>query len=149
MHHRGSNPEISMSIRPPGADFPLLRPLADLRPPSPDLKPDVTIKPAYSSIKEECGALNLSARSGSAVKSEGGWSPPPSSGSPGSPGRSPPPSQGGYKAPRSPQGYRPPTYTSLEICVVCGDRASGKKKGFLYVRFPSYIQGDQYLVKSD
>ena len=27
---------------------------------------------------------------------------------------------------RSPQGYRPPSYNSVELCVVCGDRASGK-----------------------
>ena len=29
---------------------------------------------------------------------------------------------------RSPQGYRPPSYNSVELCVVCGDRASGQNR---------------------
>ena len=71
---------------------------------------------------EESGALNLTKGSAAAGK---GWSPP----SPPGPGT---PSSGQANhhiaTPKSPQGYRPASYNSSDLCVVCGDRASGKKK---------------------
>ena len=83
------------------------------------IKPEITIKPAsklfktedYQAVKIEppnvdpSGALNLSTDSPS----------PPYHASDTSPDTSQ----------VSPQGYRPPSYTSSELCVVCGDRASG------------------------
>ena len=82
-------------------------------------EPEQTIKPASKLFKPEdgqvvkieplhvdpSGALNLSTDSPS----------PPYHASDTSPDTSQ----------VSPQGYRPPSYTSSELCVVCGDRASG------------------------
>ena len=89
-------------------------------------RPEITIKPAFklmSHIKTEphnpplkidpSGALNLST-----------GSPSPEHTSPNS-ATSPDTSQRISPA-RSPQGYRPPSYNSVELCVVCGDRASGE-----------------------
>jgi hypothetical protein len=76
------------------------------------------------SADEESGALNLTKGSltitpvtetGGGLK---GWSPP-----------SPPAVGGGggnVASPKSPQGYRPASYNSSDLCVVCGDRASGQ-----------------------
>ena len=85
-------------------------------------RPEITIKPAFKLLREDhqpgplkvdpSGALNLST-----------GSPSPELGSPKS--SSPDTSQRISPA-RSPQGYRPPSYTSVELCVVCGDRASGE-----------------------
>jgi len=72
---------------------------------------------------EDSGALNLTKGSltitpvtetGGGLK---GWSPP-----------SPPAVGGGgnVASPKSPQGYRPASYNSSDLCVVCGDRASGQ-----------------------
>ncbi|XP_023327363.1 uncharacterized protein LOC111700623 [Eurytemora carolleeae] len=124
---RLQRPEISLSIRPPSSEFnQSLRPPPcsefSLRPPpsislsilnssslcDPKLEFNSEIKSSFK-LEDESGALNLSKGGGE------DWSPPPST-SPDTSRSSPP---------RSPQGYRPPTYTSLEICVVCGDRASG------------------------
>ena len=124
---RLQRPEISMSIRPPtSSDLALLnslprtqislsvRPTAalcagngDNKSSGLEMKPEVSIKPAFK-LEDESGVLNLS------KGSETGWSPPPAS-----------PDTMRPSPPRSPQGYRPPSYTSVEICVVCGDRASG------------------------
>jgi len=94
-------------------------------------KPEITIKPAFKlmrsppHIKTEAhtplkidpsGALNLST-----------GSPSPDHTSPHS-ANSPDTSQRISPA-RSPQGYRPPSYNSVELCVVCGDRASGRHYG--------------------
>ena len=91
-------------------------------------RPEITIKPAYKIMRspphikmeahtplniEPSGALNLSM-----------GSPSPEHTSPHS-ATSPDTSQRISPA-RSPQGYRPPSYNSVELCVVCGDRASGK-----------------------
>ncbi len=76
------------------------------------------------SAAEDSGALNLTKGSltitpvtetGGGLK---GWSPP-----------SPPAVGGGggnVVSPKSPQGYRPASYNSSDLCVVCGDRASGQ-----------------------
>lgn len=93
--------------------------------------PEITIKPAFKLLKTEehhmvkteplkvdpSGALNLSTGSPS----------PPSLSSPNS-ATSPDTSHVSPSA-KSPQGYRPPSYTSVELCVVCGDRASGRHYG--------------------
>ena len=134
--------EISLSIRPPTSEFNPLRPPPSsefsLRPPpsislsilntsslcDPKLEFSSELKPSFK-LEDESGALNLS-------KGRGGgedWSPPPSS--------SPDTSRG--SPPRSPQGYRPPTYTRLEICVVCGDRASGRDKLFIRLIFRPFL----------
>lgn len=87
------------------------------------IKPEITIKPPSKLFKTEdlslvkteplkvdpSGALNLSTESPS----------PPYNASDTSPDTSQ----------VSPQGYRPPSYTSSELCVVCGDRASGRHYG--------------------
>lgn len=84
-------------------------------------RPEITIKPAFKLLREDqqiplkvdpSGALNLSTGSPSPELSS-----PKSSTSPDTSQRISPS--------RSPQGYRPPSYTSVELCVVCGDRASG------------------------
>ncbi len=98
---------ISLSVRPTAA---LCAANGDNKSSGLELKPEVSIKPAFK-LEDESGVLNLS------KGSETGWSPPPAS--PDTMRPSPPRSH-------SPQGYRPPSYTSVEICVVCGDRASGK-----------------------
>ena len=94
-------------------------------------KPEITIKPAFKLMRspphggkdahttplkvDPSGALNLSTGSPSPELSS-----PTSATSPDTSTRiSPAPA-------RSPQGYRPPSYNSVELCVVCGDRASGK-----------------------
>ena len=108
-------PTSEMGIRPPTSEF-LLRHTGSFRADPLDIKPEVSIRPSFKMESrppfkiesDESGALNLS-------KGSEGWSPPPVS-----------PDTQRPSPPRSPQGYRPPTYTSMEICVVCGDRASGK-----------------------
>ena len=113
-----------MTIRPPASassEPPSLRPVPSeflLRPAAADETdslPELSIRPSGLKVEaeESGGALNLS-------KGSEGWSPPP-------PAVRSASSEGVLRPspPRSPQGYRPPTYTSLEICVVCGDRASG------------------------
>ena len=92
-------------------------------------KPEITIKPAFKLLSSKTesahitplkvdpsGALNLST-----------GSPSPELTSPNS-ATSPDTSTRISPAPpaRSPQGYRPPSYNSVELCVVCGDRASGE-----------------------
>jgi hypothetical protein len=88
-------------------------------------RPEITIKPAFKLLREDqhiplkvdpSGALNLSTGSPSPELSS-----PKSSTSPDTSQRISPS--------RSPQGYRPPSYTSVELCVVCGDRASGRHYG--------------------
>merc|ERR1719192_2236920 len=94
-------------------------------------KPEITIKPAFKLMRspphiktetqtplkiDPSGALNLST-----------GSPSPEHTSPNS-ATSPDTSQRISPA-RSPQGYRPPSYNSVELCVVCGDRASGRHYG--------------------
>jgi len=88
-------------------------------------RPEITIKPAFKLLREDqqlplkvdpSGALNLST-----------GSPSPELGSPKS-STSPDTSQR-ISPSRSPQGYRPASYTSVELCVVCGDRASGRHYG--------------------
>ena len=84
-------------------------------------RPEITIKPAFKLLREDqqtplkvdpSGALNLSTGSPSPELSSPKSSPSPDTSQRISPSR-------------SPQGYRPPSYTSVELCVVCGDRASG------------------------
>merc|ERR1719228_1568143 len=99
-------------------------------------KPEITIKPAFKLLSgakdgthahttplkvDPSGALNLSTGSPSPELTS------PNSGHATSPDTSTrispaPPA-------RSPQGYRPPSYNSVELCVVCGDRASGRHYG--------------------
>merc|ERR1719278_1955643 len=88
-------------------------------------RPEITIKPAFKLLREDqqtplkvdpSGALNLSTGSPSPELSS-----PKSSTSPDTSQRISPS--------RTPQGYRPPSYTSVELCVVCGDRASGRHYG--------------------
>ena len=94
-------------------------------------KPEITIKPAFKLLAqakqepglhmplkvEPNGALNLSTGSPSPELTS-----PTSATSPDTSTRmSPGPA-------RSPQGYRPPSYNSVELCVVCGDRASGQSR---------------------
>ena len=90
-------------------------------------RPEITIKPAFKlmrsppHIKSEpqytplkidpSGALNLST-----------GSPSPEHTSPNS--ATSPDTSHRISPARSPQGYRPPSYNSVELCVVCGDRAS-------------------------
>jgi len=97
-------------------------------------KPEITIKPAFKLLRspshgkldvltgqsplkvDPSGALNLST-----------GSPSPELTSPSSPDTT---QQTARISPaRSPQGYRPPSYNSVELCVVCGDRASGRHYG--------------------
>ena len=92
-------------------------------------KPEITIKPAFKLMRspthgkldsqsplkvDPSGALNLST-----------GSPSPELTSPNS-SSSPDTSSARISPARSPQGYRPPSYNSVELCVVCGDRASGQ-----------------------
>jgi len=95
-------------------------------------RPEITIKPAFKlmrsppHIKSEpqytplkidpSGALNLST-----------GSPSPEHTSPNS--ATSPDTSHRISPARSPQGYRPPSYNSVELCVVCGDRASGRHYG--------------------
>merc|ERR1719461_607472 len=73
---------------------------------------------AQSPLKvDPSGALNLST-----------GSPSPELTSPNS-SSSPDTSSARISPARSPQGYRPPSYNSVELCVVCGDRASGRHYG--------------------
>ena len=95
------------------------------------VKPEITIKPAFKLMRspthvklepqlplkvDPSGALNLST-----------GSPSPEMTSPNS-SSSPDTTLGTARISpaRSPQGYRPPSYNSVELCVVCGDRASGQ-----------------------
>jgi hypothetical protein len=106
-----SRTQISLSVRPTAS---LIGGGGDIKPfTTLDIKPEVSIKPSFKQ-EDETGVLNLSKGSGGGGLSETGWSPPPAS-----------PDKMRPSPPRSPQGYRPPSYNSLEICVVCGDRASG------------------------
>ena len=96
-------------------------------------KPEITIKPAFKLLagtKQEPagphlplkvdphGALNLSTGSPSPELTSPNSATSPDTSTRMSPGPGP--------GARSPQGYRPPSYNSVELCVVCGDRASGQ-----------------------
>ena len=107
--------QISLSVRPTAA---LCAGNGDNKSSGLEMKPEVSIKPAFK-LEDESGVLNLS------KGSETGWSPPPAS-----------PDTMRPSPPRSPQGYRPPSYTSVEICVVCGDRASGR----IWKIFPVWLR---------
>ena len=94
-------------------------------------KPEITIKPAFKLLaqaKQEPGAgphLPLKVDPHGALNLSTG-SPSPELTSPNS-ATSPDTSTRMSPGPaRSPQGYRPPSYNSVELCVVCGDRASGQ-----------------------
>ena len=99
-------------------------------------KPEITIKPAFKLLaqaKQEPsagphlplkvdphGALNLSTGSPSPELTSPNSATSPDTSTRMSPGPA-----------RSPQGYRPPSYNSVELCVVCGDRASGQSDNAL------------------
>jgi hypothetical protein len=70
---------------------------------------------------EESEALNLT-KSSTTVAAGKGWSPPSPLGPAGELL-----SSNQIPTPKSPQGYRPASYNSSDLCVVCGDRASGNK----------------------
>ena len=89
-------------------------------------KPEITIKPAFKLLagtKQEPagphlplkvdphGALNLSTGSPSPELTSPNSATSPDTSTRMSPG----------PGARSPQGYRPPSYNSVELCVVCGD----------------------------
>ena len=100
-------------------------------------KPEITIKPAFKLLKAEPGAAPgpLKVDPHGALNLSTG-SPSPELSSPTASATSPDTS-GGRMSPgaaRSPQGYRPPSYNSVELCVVCGDRASGECRASLVTR---------------
>ena len=108
-------------------------------------KPEITIKPAFKLLKAEPGAAPgpLKVDPHGALNLSTG-SPSPELSSPTASATSPDTS-GGRMSPgaaRSPQGYRPPSYNSVELCVVCGDRASGECRASLPTRAVNNISRD-------